>query len=1836
MNADLNRKSSSSLATRARLLRAGTALPLLLAAWPAIADPIVENSSSDISVDADSASGTPVAVELSSTGGSIQVSVDTVSGTSAVGVRDYIVGLETQTDGSITGIFDSIVGTGDGEVLGLGATTRAGDISLDVGSVDVDGTATAGIAAYTNDGDVMIGADTVIARGTGLDSQEEFLEAVAGVSDTGSVTIDVGTAESFGTYGSAIVAIAGDVATVTVDSATIHYADTVAVYASGANGAHVEAASVTDTSDTGRGVFVGSSSGDASLTAGTIVVGDFAQGARLQAAGAITADVASISGGTGLRANSTSGDVSITVGNVDTFSYAVNASTAAGGNLAIAAGRASSSIEDTATIVAEVQGGGAIAIEVGEASGAGVDRGTVVATTDSGDISIQGGTISASGDGGLGILARSTDGDIAVEVESVATTGLQMVDGHASEGAYAETINGTANVTVGSASAEGYAASAAIAIGGAGASVTAENASSAGQFAAILYASSSAGDAAVDAGTVTMRGDQQGAINALADHGHASVTVDSILNDGTSAVGVFARGGNGASVTSGTISVDRRAVWADALNGSAASIVTTGNTTVSAGYGLRATGGSVSISTGAGTTTSASGNALWAQSSQTATIVNGGTVIATGDLGSAIHVTAPGAVSITSEVVEVTGVGAWPGERSDGSGLRLEQGGIIVEGGAGAIAIDAGTVDIEGEHRYGISARGTGAISIAVDSVNLASPDAAAVAARGGEGDVSITTGTIITTGASGTGLVAETTSGNISIDTGTIRIENDGMAGPFTGEAIYAESGSGTVTIAAADTFSAAYGGSAAVGISGGDVSIVSANVETTGENGIAIYAQSTAGDASVETGTVAVTGPRSMAVAVYADTGTASMRVSDVTVSGEGGLGVIARGLVADVAVDGTISSTGRAVLASGAAETHVLINGAVTSTVGVGVVSRSNHGVVEVAEGASVAGHTTGVALVGSPEGGFTEFYNSGSVRSETGPAVLGSASTPGGAAADFYIQNNGTLIAGGDFAVVTEAGDDTLELTNLSIIDGIADLGEGDDRLVLDFNDDAPAGAVGQVVSTINVEGLSVDSGSWRAEGVQSEYDFVEIEDGATLTVVENEQGSLAVEAASVELDGVLNLDLSVDETEGDLGETTITGIGSLHLIGTATVELTDATGLQHTGGTFVENGELLLETVYGGDITTSGEGVFELGAAGDFTGNLVNDGTFVFSRGSDYSFLGDFSGSGLLRKDGDSTLTFAGLYAFEGTTSVLGGSVAFTGQLSEDTELDLTEGTVDLSQVEGGEQTIGELQGTGGTLQLGQTQLVIEQMGNTVFAGEILGLGTLLKEGEGDLKLNGDGTGFTGTGEVGGGTLSVNGNFGNANFEVNEGGTLGGAGTVGATNVNGGTLAPGNSIDTLTVNGNVTFTAASVYEVEVDAAGNSDRLNATGTATLGGARVEVIAENAIYRPQTDYTVLTAAGGISGTFGSVLDNLAFLDSSLSYSANAVTLRLVRNDIDFAAFGATANQVAVGGLIESLGFGNALYDATLTLADSNVAVSFASLTGDVYPAYGAAMIETAEVLRRQTADAAKGEGTFAWATGLYNSVDSGSGEGNIELLGKGAAGGFGYGAGGFSATAGVGLLDQDRGGSEFRDGEVTFAIGRLGWNGLGGLAVGAGAQFGWVDGQARRQTTLGTIDQAVTGEIEGDYVQLFGELAYRMPVGGGFVAEPFAGVSHVSLDLDGVTETGAPTALAVAAIDRKVTFADIGLRVSGDAATGLRPFASAAYRHAWGDRASVAAFGFAGLAGTALVGAVPIAKSAAELSAGVMVTRGMIDFELGYDATISEAFDSHGVSAGFKARF
>src|SRR5690606_24898033 len=143
-------------------------------------------------------------------------------------------------------------------------------------------------------------------------------------------------------------------------------------------------------------------------------------------------------------------------------------------------------------------------------------------------------------------------------------------------------------------------------------------------------------------------------------------------------------------------------------------------------------------------------------------------------------------------------------------------------------------------------------------------------------------------------------------------------------------------------------------------------------------------------------------------------------------------------------------------------------------------------------------------------------------------------------------------------------------------------------------------------------------------------------------------------------------------------------------------------------------------------------------------------------------------------------------------------------------------------------------------------------------------------------------------------LAVNGSIASP-VTVNSGGTLGGNGAVGSTTVaSGGTIAPGNSIGQLTVNGDLAFAAGSVYEVEVNAAGAADRLDATGAVTIAStASVAVLAEDGNYNPRTDYVILTGGAGITGTFGSVTTDLAFLDPLLRYSTNSVTLSLYRDD-------------------------------------------------------------------------------------------------------------------------------------------------------------------------------------------------------------------------------------------------------------------------------------------------------------------------------------------------------
>ena len=186
----------------------------------------------------------------------------------------------------------------------------------------------------------------------------------------------------------------------------------------------------------------------------------------------------------------------------------------------------------------------------------------------------------------------------------------------------------------------------------------------------------------------------------------------------------------------------------------------------------------------------------------------------------------------------------------------------------------------------------------------------------------------------------------------------------------------------------------------------------------------------------------------------------------------------------------------------------------------------------------------------------------------------------------------------------------------------------------------------------------------------------------------------------------------------------------------------------------------------------------------------------------------------------------------------------------------------------------------GTLQLGDGGTSGSILGNVTdngtfsinrsdsytFGGLISGTGGFQQNGTGTTVLTGANT-YTGATAVTAGTLIVNGSIANSAVTVNSGATLAGTGTVGATTIqSGGTFAPGNSPGTMTVGGNLAFQSGALYVVQVNpSTASSTNVTAGGTATLAGT-VQAAFTSGSYVSRT-YTILSAAGGRSGTFGSL---------------------------------------------------------------------------------------------------------------------------------------------------------------------------------------------------------------------------------------------------------------------------------------------------------------------------------------------------------------------------------
>ncbi len=384
---------------------------------------------------------------------------------------------------------------------------------------------------------------------------------------------------------------------------------------------------------------------------------------------------------------------------------------------------------------------------------------------------------------------------------------------------------------------------------------------------------------------------------------------------------------------------------------------------------------------------------------------------------------------------------------------------------------------------------------------------------------------------------------------------------------------------------------------------------------------------------------------------------------------------------------------------------------------------------------------------------------------------------------------------------------------------------------------------------------------------------------------------------------------------------ISGTGSLVKTGTGTFTLSGAS--TYTGGTVINEGTISVGS--NGNLgnalgqLTFGGGTLRI--TGGFTSArnvTLNAGGGTFdTNGNNLTMSGDMTGTGGITKAGAGTLTLTGANSYTGTTTIDGGilSAGVANALGTSTAVTLANTAGAALDLNNFDQTIGSLAGggtTGGNVTLGSSTLTTGDASSTIYAGTISGTGSLAKIGTGTFTLSGANT-YTGTTTIDAGSLSVTGSLASPVI-ISAAGTLKGNSTINANVINKGTIAPGNSIGTISIAGNYTQNAGSVYQVEVNEEGQSDRLNVGGTATLNGGTVAVMAESGIFRLRTPYTILTA-GSIVGTFADVTSNLAFLTPSLSYDATHVYLLLARNSTDFSAVAYTGNQKAVASALDRI---------------------------------------------------------------------------------------------------------------------------------------------------------------------------------------------------------------------------------------------------------------------------------------------------------------------------------
>ena len=579
-----------------------------------------------------------------------------------------------------------------------------------------------------------------------------------------------------------------------------------------------------------------------------------------------------------------------------------------------------------------------------------------------------------------------------------------------------------------------------------------------------------------------------------------------------------------------------------------------------------------------------------------------------------------------------------------------------------------------------------------------------------------------------------------------------------------------------------------------------------------------------------------------------------------------------------------------------------------------------------------------------------------------------------------------------------------------------------------------------------------------------------------------------------------------------------------------------------------------------------------------------------------------------------------------------------------------------------------------------------------WTNDIGGPGRLTKSGIGWLRLSGDNsfagadvaqgilelTGdnhFTANLKVNGGVLMLNGSVTGTDLDIDSGmavvngvqhggstrvgvnGFLGGNGTLSDTRVEG-TIAPGNSIGKLTIDGNYVQAAGSTYVAEILPPSTSDALQVNGTATLEGGTLKMVLTSGEYALGNHYVLLSATGGITGTFDA-LDTSAvspFLGFKVGYAANGISVDVGRGQ-SLASAATTPNQRAAGAAVDTLAIGQGLTQPLVQLFPAQAMAALDQLSGELHASALAVRAESSRRLRDLALGrAASGQDAFTAqsdATGYAAWVDAGhvgghlDGDGNAaraEYSGNSTLVGAEYG---FDSGWRIGVMGgsgrndlnvRDRASKARIDSTTGGLYAGKAW---GGLGLRGGLTWSKDDLSTHRKVAFTGVQDQAHADYKADTAQGFVELAYRLDAGA-WGWEPYAQFAQLRVDGKRFAEEGGVSALAGKAGDMRTDLATAGLRFgvdlkgTGQEQSWLSLRGGLAYRHAGGDRLPSATVAWQGGDAFAVQG-TPLAKDSTVLDAGIAARLSpRVLLEIGYSGQWSGQARDDAANARLSVQF